>query len=120
MRIKIDHPLQNIACLRETLDKWLKFNTDDTTWRTLEVALTNVNRAKLGLDPVDKVYVTKSEIEDDKESAKFQSKEDSGLGVWITTDLSMDYLHICRPNYSKGIFNSVELTSFIWHHLMAF
>ena len=51
-----DNPLQSIACLRETLDKWLKLNTDDATWNTLEVALTNVNRAKLGLDPVDGVY----------------------------------------------------------------
>ena len=51
-----DNPLQSIACLRETLDKWLKLNTDDATWKTLEVALTNVNRAKLGLDPVDDVY----------------------------------------------------------------
>ena len=51
-----DNPLQTTACLRETLDKWLKLNTDDATWKTLEVALTNVNRAKLGLDPVDDVY----------------------------------------------------------------
>ena len=51
-----DNPLQSIACLRETLDIWLKTNTDDATWKTLEVILTNVNRAKLGLDPVDDVY----------------------------------------------------------------
>ena len=51
-----DNPLQSEACLREVLDKWLNLNTDDATWRTLEVALTNVNRAKLGLDPVDDVY----------------------------------------------------------------
>ena len=51
-----DNPLQSEACFRETLDKWLKLNTDDATWRTLEIALTNVNRAKLGLDPVDDVY----------------------------------------------------------------
>ena len=54
--INRDHPLQSIACLRETLDKWLTLNANDATWRTLEVALTNVNRAKLGLDPVDDVY----------------------------------------------------------------
>ena len=40
------------SCLQETLEEWLKLNYDDATWRTLEVALTNVNRAKLGLDPV--------------------------------------------------------------------
>ena len=28
----------------------------DVTWKTLEVALTNVNRQKMGLDPVDDVY----------------------------------------------------------------
>ena len=51
-----DNPLQSEACLRETLDKWLKLNTDDATWKTLEVALTNVKRAKLGLDPINDVY----------------------------------------------------------------
>ena len=54
--ISRDNPLQSVVCLRETLDKWLKLNTGDATWRTLEVALTNVNRAKLGLDPVDDMY----------------------------------------------------------------
>ena len=47
---------QNATCLQRTLDKWLKLNKGDTTWRTLEVALTNVNRAKLGLNPVDDVH----------------------------------------------------------------
>ena len=51
-----DNPQQNIACLRETVDKWLKLNTDDATWRTLEVPITNVNRLKLGLNPDDDVY----------------------------------------------------------------
>ena len=50
-----NYPQQSDICLRETLDKWLKLNTDNATWKTLEVALTNVNRAKLGLDPVDNV-----------------------------------------------------------------
>ena len=54
--IQLDNPQQSITCFRKTLDKWLVLNTDDATWRTLEVALTNVNRAKLGLDPVDDVY----------------------------------------------------------------
>ena len=51
-----DNPLQSVACLRETLDKWLKLNTDDASWKILELALANVNRSKLGLDPVDDVY----------------------------------------------------------------
>ena len=34
-----------MACLRETLDEWLKLNGDAATWRVLEVALT---KAKLG------------------------------------------------------------------------
>ena len=51
-----DNPLQCVACFRKTLDKWLQLNTDDATWRTLEVALTNVNRTKLRLPPVDDVY----------------------------------------------------------------
>ena len=54
--IKRDNPQQSVDCLRETLDKWLTMNIDDATWKTLEIALTNVNRAELGLAPVDDVY----------------------------------------------------------------
>ena len=39
----------------DVLDKWLK-STPKATWRMLEVALTNVSRQQLGLDPVDDVY----------------------------------------------------------------
>ena len=54
--IKKDNPQQSVTCFQKTLDKWLKLNGDDTTWKTLEVALTNVNRANLKLRPVDDVY----------------------------------------------------------------
>ena len=53
--IAINHPLDSRKCFLITLDKWLRLNPD-ATWRTLEIALTNVNRAKLGLDGVDDVY----------------------------------------------------------------
>ena len=43
------------TCFRRTLDKWLTSNTQ-CTWRTLEVAITNVNRSHLGLKPVDDIY----------------------------------------------------------------
>ena len=49
-----DNPQQSVTCFQKTLGKWLK--TDGATWKELELALTNVNRAKLGLDPVDDVY----------------------------------------------------------------
>ena len=39
----------------DVLDKWLK-STPKATWRMLEVALTNVRRQHLGLDPVDDVH----------------------------------------------------------------
>ena len=48
--------MKSVACLRYTLDKWLELNTDDATWKTLEIAITNVNRLKLGLNPVNDVY----------------------------------------------------------------
>lgn len=49
-----DNPQDSVACFQGTLDKWLELNTDDdATWKTLELALTNVNRASHGLDPVD-------------------------------------------------------------------
>ena len=54
--IEKDHPQQSVTCFKKMLDKWLKLTVNDATWGTLEVALTNVNRAKLGLDPVDDVY----------------------------------------------------------------
>ena len=53
--IESDNPQKCVACLRNTLDKWLKFNTD-ATWKTLEIAITNVNRSKLGMNPVGDVY----------------------------------------------------------------
>jgi len=56
--VKHNNPLQVEDCLEEVLDKWLQLNRN-TTWRTLEVALTNVSRQKLGLDPVDDVYGSK-------------------------------------------------------------
>ena len=55
--IERNYHQQNETCFQKTLDQWLKLNKDDTTWRTLEVTITNVNRAKLGLDPVDDVYM---------------------------------------------------------------
>ena len=50
-----DNPLQCETCFQRTLENWLK-STVNATWKMLEVALTNVNRAKLGLDPVTDVY----------------------------------------------------------------
>ena len=50
--VEKDHPHQSIACFQKTLDKWLKL-APNATWTTLEVALTNVRRQQLGLDPVD-------------------------------------------------------------------
>ena len=47
---------QNTYCLQQTLDKWLQLSPTTATWKTLEVALTNVRRQQLGLDPVDDVY----------------------------------------------------------------
>ena len=42
-------------CLKEMLERWLETDPNPT-WKALEVALTNVNRAKLGLSPVDDLY----------------------------------------------------------------
>ena len=51
--IKKDNPQQSVTCFQKTLNKWLKLNSDSATWAMLEVALTNVNRANLKLDPVE-------------------------------------------------------------------
>ena len=55
--IKKDNPQQSVTCFRKTLDKWLKLNGDNATWKALEVAITNAHRATLNLGPVDDVYV---------------------------------------------------------------
>ena len=53
--IEKDHPSNCVSCFQSMIDKWLKL-TVTATWKDLEVALTNVNRQKLDLDPVDDVY----------------------------------------------------------------
>jgi len=53
--IEKDHPHQSVTCLQIVLDEWLKLSTN-TTWKSLEVALTNVTRVNFGLDPVDAIY----------------------------------------------------------------
>ena len=54
--IKKDNPQDSISCFQKTLNKWLKLNNQSATWKMLEVALTNVDRTNLGLDPIDDVY----------------------------------------------------------------
>ena len=53
--IEKDHPYQSVTCLQKVLDKWLKLAVN-ATWKSLELALTNVTRVDLGLDPVDDIY----------------------------------------------------------------
>ena len=53
--IENDHN-QTVTCFQKTFNNWLKSNTNNATWTTLEVALTNVNRTKSGLDPIECVY----------------------------------------------------------------
>ena len=40
------------GCFRVTLDSWLGMDPD-ASWSTLELAITNANREKLSLDPLD-------------------------------------------------------------------
>ena len=54
--IRTDNPQNSQVCLRKILDLWLKSNTDDVTWKTLELVLTNVNRINLRLSPVNDLY----------------------------------------------------------------
>ena len=54
--IENDHPLKSEACFQVMIEKWIESTTENATWKTIEVALTNVNRQKLDLDPVDDVY----------------------------------------------------------------
>ena len=54
--IEKDHPLQSETCFQFMINNWIQSNADNVTWKALQVALTNVNRQKLDLDPVDDVY----------------------------------------------------------------
>ena len=54
--IEKDHPLKSEDSFITMVDKWIQRAGNDATWKGLEVALTNVNRQKLDLDPVDDVY----------------------------------------------------------------
>ena len=54
--ISKNHQQDCVACFESTLDKWLE-STPNATWRALEVAITNVRRAHLGLEPVTDVYM---------------------------------------------------------------
>ena len=44
-----------IDCFKKTLQRWLDL-TSHPTWKMLEVAITNVKRAKMSLGPVTDVY----------------------------------------------------------------
>jgi len=45
------HPMQDRECFRVTLEKWLRLNVG-VSWGNLELAITNANRASLGLEPL--------------------------------------------------------------------
>ena len=44
-----------VTCFQNMLDKWLKL-FPGATWKMLEVAITNVNRQELHLNPVENLY----------------------------------------------------------------
>jgi len=50
-QVASDHPMQNRECFRVTLEKWLWLNVE-VTWGNLELAITNANRGRLGLQPL--------------------------------------------------------------------
>ena len=50
------------GCFQAMIEKWLCLTGDKATWKVLEVAITNVHRQKLSLDPVDDVYGMKKYI----------------------------------------------------------
>ena len=47
--INADHPNQYRDCFRLTLERWLQRDAE-ATWSKLELAITNANRVKLGID----------------------------------------------------------------------
>ena len=53
--IECENLHDSIHCFQKMLNKWLK-TIPYPTWSTLEVAITNVNRAESGLLPVTRVF----------------------------------------------------------------
>ena len=46
-------PEKSQECLKAVLEKWLMQDGPNATWNKLEHAITNVQRAGLGLDPLE-------------------------------------------------------------------
>ena len=57
--IEADHPFNDRECFYYMIWKWMSIDRNPT-WKTLETALTNVNRQNLSLYPVDDVYGMKT------------------------------------------------------------
>ncbi|XP_065896972.1 uncharacterized protein [Dysidea avara] len=76
---------QTEDCFQEVLDKWLKISPN-ATWKTLEVALTNVIRQQFDLDPVDDVCDI---VESSIATMKLRSTEPT-LSLQTRTDHSSD------------------------------
>jgi len=53
--IEENYPKNVTTCFQETLNKWLKFDPGPT-WTMLEIAITNVQRQDLNLNPVESLY----------------------------------------------------------------
>ena len=49
-------------CFKGMIDKWQTLAGEEATWKALEVAITNIERQKLGLPPVKDVYGMKKYI----------------------------------------------------------
>ena len=56
-----NHPMQIEECFREVLRKWLK-QDPRPTWSTLEFAITNAGRERLGLNPLQESKTDINEI----------------------------------------------------------
>jgi len=56
--IEADCPQQRKR-LEKILDAWLKLDQDNATWGALELAITNANRAELGLEPLSDLAASK-------------------------------------------------------------
>ena len=80
--IKKDNPQESVTCFQNTLNKWQKLNSENATWKTLEVALTNVQRIKVGLDPVDDVYKG-SDLVDDTDGMDVHKINISHIHIYI-------------------------------------
>ncbi|XP_065903549.1 uncharacterized protein [Dysidea avara] len=117
---------RNESCFQEILHRWLRI-TPNATWKTLEIALTNVRRRQLGLDPVDDLYNNPgiksydTSVDNQSEIAGFKHTSDLSLDSQVKTTVNIGML--TKPKMENLVFVMVPKIKEHWEdvaHILQF